>query len=143
MFSMNFFSGVWLIESALPFFIHAKKGVIIAISSIAALEALPTPLPYGAAKAALLSYLKNLSRQVGAHGIRVNAVAPGNVFVPGGTESITPVYANGIIQTTGFIANAAVATVLGSVGPTGSHTAVQEWLEIKDSGGTIRYVPGF
>jgi hypothetical protein len=40
-------------------------------------------------------------------------------------------------------ANAAVATVLGSVGPTGSHTAVQEWLQIEGTGGAVRYVPGF
>jgi hypothetical protein len=40
-------------------------------------------------------------------------------------------------------ANAAVATSLGSVGPTGSHTAVQEWIQIKGTGGAIRYVPGF
>ena len=40
-------------------------------------------------------------------------------------------------------ANASVATVLGSVGPTGSHTTVQEWFPIKNASGTIRYVPGF
>jgi hypothetical protein len=40
-------------------------------------------------------------------------------------------------------ANGAVATVLGSVGPTGSHTTVQEWFPIKNSSGTVRYVPGF
>ena len=60
-----------------------------------------------------------------------------------GTYSVAPIYAKGIIQTTGFIANAAIATVLGSVGPTGSHTTVQEWLEVKDTAGTIRYLPGF
>jgi hypothetical protein len=41
------------------------------------------------------------------------------------------------------IANALVATVLGSLGPTGSHTTVQEWFPIKNAAGTIRYVPGF
>jgi hypothetical protein len=41
------------------------------------------------------------------------------------------------------IANGSVATVLGSLGPVGSHTTVQEWFQIKDSAGTIRYVPGF
>jgi hypothetical protein len=42
-----------------------------------------------------------------------------------------------------FSANAAVATVLGSVGPTGSHTTVQTWLTFVDSGGVTRYVPCF
>ena len=41
------------------------------------------------------------------------------------------------------IANALIATVLGSLGPTGSHTTVQEWFPIKNAAGTIRYVPGF
>lgn len=42
-----------------------------------------------------------------------------------------------------FSANAAVATVLGSVGPTGSHTTVQKWLTIVDSGGVTGYIPIF
>lgn len=42
-----------------------------------------------------------------------------------------------------FLANGVVATVLGSLGPTGSHTTVQEWFTIKDSAGTIRYIPAF
>ncbi len=40
-------------------------------------------------------------------------------------------------------ANGSVATVLGSLGPAGSHTTVQEWLQILGSGGVTRYVPGF
>jgi len=42
-----------------------------------------------------------------------------------------------------FSANSAVATALGSVGPTGSHTTVQTWLTFKDNGGVTRYVPCF
>lgn len=40
-------------------------------------------------------------------------------------------------------ANGSVATVLGSLGPTGSHTTVQEWFTVTDAGGNVRYVPGF
>jgi len=40
-------------------------------------------------------------------------------------------------------ANASVATVLGSVGPVGSHTTVQEWIAIKNASGTTRYIPAF
>lgn len=39
-------------------------------------------------------------------------------------------------------ANGSVATVLGSVGPTGSNTTVQEWLTININGNT-RYIPCF
>ena len=42
-----------------------------------------------------------------------------------------------------FSANATVATLLGSVGPTGSHTTVQTWLTIIDSAGTTRWIPCF
>lgn len=42
-----------------------------------------------------------------------------------------------------FSANNTVATVLGSLGPTGSHTTVQTWLTIVDNGGNTRYIPCF
>lgn len=42
-----------------------------------------------------------------------------------------------------FIANGSIATVMSSLGPTGSHTTVQEWLQIKNSVGTVRYIPCF
>lgn len=60
-------------------------GSLTFVSSIAANEAIDAPIPYSAAKAALLSATKNLSRLVGRDGVRVNAVAPGNVLFPGGT----------------------------------------------------------
>lgn len=41
------------------------------------------------------------------------------------------------------VANGSVATALSSVGPTNSHTTVQEWFAIKNASGTLRYVPGF
>jgi hypothetical protein len=40
-------------------------------------------------------------------------------------------------------ANGSVATVLGSLGPAGSHTTVQEWLAVKNAAGTVRYIPAF
>jgi hypothetical protein len=42
-----------------------------------------------------------------------------------------------------FSANGAVATVLGSIGPTGSHTTVQKWLTLEDSTGAKFYIPCF
>ena len=40
-----------------------------------------------------------------------------------------------------FTANGAVATVLGSLGPTGASTTVTKWLTIIDNGGTIPLYP--
>jgi hypothetical protein len=42
-----------------------------------------------------------------------------------------------------FSANGTVATVLGSLGPTGAATTVQKWLTFQDNGGVTRYVPCF
>lgn len=42
-----------------------------------------------------------------------------------------------------LVPNGAVAVTLGSIGPTGSHTTVQEWIEIIGTGGVIRYIPAF
>lgn len=44
---------------------------------------------------------------------------------------------------TSMVAPGSVATVLGSVGPTGASTTVQKWLSVKDSSGTQLYIPCF
>jgi hypothetical protein len=40
-----------------------------------------------------------------------------------------------------FSANAAVATTMTSLGPTGSHATIQEWLTIQNASGVTRYIP--
>jgi 3-oxoacyl-[acyl-carrier protein] reductase len=99
LFEYNFFASMRLTQSVLPYLLgNANGGSILFISSIVAIEATPAPLPYSAAKAALLNYSKNLARQLGPQGVRVNAIAPGNIRFPGGswqrkteenTESVT------------------------------------------------------
>jgi NAD(P)-dependent dehydrogenase (short-subunit alcohol dehydrogenase family) len=55
-------------------------GAIVNISSIAARTGgLPGLVPYAASKGAVESFTKGLATEVGAEGIRVNAVAPGMV----------------------------------------------------------------
>ncbi|MDB2469176.1 SDR family oxidoreductase [Alphaproteobacteria bacterium] len=58
------------------------KGSILFISSIAGFEAFGAPTDYSTAKSALQALAKNLARKL-APQIRVNVVAPGNVFFPG------------------------------------------------------------
>jgi 3-oxoacyl-[acyl-carrier protein] reductase len=65
--------------------VNPTGGSILYISSIVAVEATPAPLPYSAAKAALNNYAKNLARQLGPQRIRVNTIAPGNIYFPGGS----------------------------------------------------------
>jgi 3-oxoacyl-[acyl-carrier protein] reductase len=65
----------------------ANDGAITIISSIAGLENIDAPNAYSVAKSALITLSKNLSKKL-APKIRVNSIAPGNVFVKGGTWDI-------------------------------------------------------
>jgi 3-oxoacyl-[acyl-carrier protein] reductase len=84
LFNLNFFGSVRLAQAAIPY-LQPRGGSILFIGSIVGVEATTAPLPYSAAKAALVNYSKNLSRVVAEHDIRVNCLAPGNVLFPGGS----------------------------------------------------------
>src|ERR1700736_2146730 len=74
----NLFAAVRLDRAFLPGMLKQKSGVIIHISSIQRrLPLFEATLAYAAAKAALTTYSKGLSKEVGPKGIRVNTVAPG------------------------------------------------------------------
>lgn len=83
--NINLLSGMALASAVLPHLIARGDGSLTFISSIAGCEAINAPVTYSAAKAAVQSAMKSLSRLVGPHGVRVNAVAPGNILFPGGT----------------------------------------------------------
>ncbi len=84
LFNLNFFGSVRLVQSVIPY-LQSRGGSILFVASIVAMEATPAPLPYSAAKAALVNYSKNLSRTLASSGIRVNCLAPGNVLFDGGS----------------------------------------------------------
>ncbi len=86
LFEQNFFAATRLAQVALPHLLaNPSGGSMLFISSIAAVEATTAPLPYSAAKAALVNYSKNLARQLAAQNVRVNTIAPGNVLFDGGS----------------------------------------------------------
>ena len=64
---------------AIPHLLKAGKGVIINMSSAAGRFGYPNRSPYSASKWALVGLTKTLSMELGPHGIRVNAIAPGAV----------------------------------------------------------------
>lgn len=83
---------------------------------------------------------------------RITAVGAANGSAPtfattGTSDSNVDLFINpkgtGVIKVgSGCItANGTVGTTMTSLGPTGSHTTVQEWLTIKNSSGTVRYIP--
>lgn len=57
----------------------AGHGAIVTIASVNARLPDPAVMDYSAAKAALASFCKALSKEVGPKGIRVNTVSPGPV----------------------------------------------------------------
>jgi NAD(P)-dependent dehydrogenase (short-subunit alcohol dehydrogenase family) len=54
-------------------------GSIVALASVDGINAAALHAPYGAAKAGVISLAKTFAHELGRYGIRVNAVAPGNV----------------------------------------------------------------
>jgi len=82
---INLLSGVRVARAAIPRLIRAGGGNIVFVSSIGGVEHIGAPAPYEAAKAAVIAFSKHLAKTLGVHGIRVNAVAPGNILFPGST----------------------------------------------------------
>ena len=80
----NLDSAYFLARSALRRMEPRREGAVLFVSSIAGIDTLKTPVNYGPAKAALNHLTKDLAHIVGPAGIRVNAIAPGNVLFPGG-----------------------------------------------------------
>lgn len=83
-FSQNLDSAYRLARAALGPMMARRAGSVLFITSIAGLGALGTPLTYGTAKAGMNHLAKELARTVGGKGVRVNAIAPGNIIFPGG-----------------------------------------------------------
>lgn len=82
---VNLVGSMMLSAAVLPLFVERRRGSVTFISSIAGVEAIDAPVTYSAAKAAVQAATKSLARLVGPQGVRVNAVAPGNVLFPGGS----------------------------------------------------------
>ena len=76
--NINLMAAVRLDRGLLPGMLKQGSGVIIHVSSIQRrLPLYEATLAYAAAKAALTTYSKGLSNEVGPKGVRVNTVAPG------------------------------------------------------------------
>lgn len=82
--NLNLMSAVRLDRALLPSMIARRSGVIIHVTSIQRILPLPdSTIAYAAAKAALSTYSKALSKEVTPKGIRVVRVSPGWIETEG------------------------------------------------------------
>jgi NAD(P)-dependent dehydrogenase (short-subunit alcohol dehydrogenase family) len=66
-------------RAVIPAMKRQRAGAIVNISSTAGIMGLPNRTPYVAAKFAVVGLTKTLAMELGAHNIRVNAIAPGSI----------------------------------------------------------------
>ena len=66
------------------------KGSIVNVHSVEGMRGYPGEPVYGAMKAAIMQLVKTAAQELGPHGIRVNAVAPGPVWTNRVASLLTP-----------------------------------------------------
>jgi len=74
-----FYCSQWAARSMVK---RGAGGAMCAIASVDGMQSSPMHGAYGAAKAGLISLVKTMAMELGPHGIRVNAVAPGVIKTP-------------------------------------------------------------
>ena len=92
-FEVNVKGAFLVTQRALPAMIDAGTGRIVNLSSVSAQRGGGTysKVAYSAAKAGILGLTRAVAREVGEHGITVNAVAPGEIATPmTGKEDVDP-----------------------------------------------------
>jgi NAD(P)-dependent dehydrogenase (short-subunit alcohol dehydrogenase family) len=84
LFDANLWSTVYCCQAAVPIMKAQSSGSIINTSSVAAhsIAANGRLALYGASKAAVAHFTRNLAAELGPHGIRVNCIAPGIIMTP-------------------------------------------------------------
>lgn len=96
-FEHDVLGAVRLVEAAMPNLENSDNASIVMISSTAALEKFIAAGAYNSMKAAVIQYSGALAQDIGAKGIRVNAISPGPIMVEGGSwdyikKNMTPFY---------------------------------------------------
>ena len=82
-FKDNFFSATNIIGKSKKY-LSKTSGSIVCISSICGLETIKgAPIEYSVAKSALNTYVKLISASLAKSNIRINTVAPGNIYFKG------------------------------------------------------------
>jgi NAD(P)-dependent dehydrogenase (short-subunit alcohol dehydrogenase family) len=122
-FTLTLMAAVRATRAVLPSMLSAGHGTIVTIGSVNSTLPDPLVIDYSAAKAAVASFTKALSKEVGPKGIRVNAVSPGPVATDLwlGEHGVAAAVAGRIGGTAGDVSSSAVAGT-----PTGRFTDPRE-----------------
>lgn len=87
--NLNLLAAVRLDRVLVPGMIDRGKGVVIHISSIQRQLPLPeSTTAYAAAKSALTTYSKSLSKELGPKGVRVTSVSPGWIYTSASDDMV-------------------------------------------------------
>jgi NAD(P)-dependent dehydrogenase (short-subunit alcohol dehydrogenase family) len=87
---VNFFGSMYCARAVLPGMTERKYGKIVNFSTGIALTGMPGSSSYAGAKAAIISFTKCLSLEVGPSGINVNCLQPSMVLTNFGTHATMP-----------------------------------------------------
>ena len=125
---LNLLAAVRLDRALVPGMIARGQGVVVHVSSIQRrLPLYDSTTAYAAAKAALTTYSKALSKEIGPKGVRVNVVSPGWIY----TEASDALIAR-IAASTGGTLEAARQSILDALGgiPLGRPAQPEEIAEL-------------
>ncbi|MGH0034853.1 MAG: SDR family NAD(P)-dependent oxidoreductase [Myxococcota bacterium] len=88
MYRMNLRTAVAMSRAAAPGMIERASGVILGVASQAAPARVETLGAYCASKAGIIVLTEILQKELGPHGIRVNAVSPSTIDTPANREAM-------------------------------------------------------
>ena len=82
--NLNLLAAVRLDRLLIPQMIERGSGAVVHVTSIQSVQPLPdATTAYASAKAALRTYSKSISKELGPKGVRVNTVSPGWIMTEG------------------------------------------------------------
>ena len=88
LYRMNLRTAVAMTRAVLPGMRERKRGSIVNVTAAPALDAAPGIAAYGASKAGVALLTRSLQEEVGAVGIRVNAIVPTTIDTPANREAM-------------------------------------------------------
>jgi NAD(P)-dependent dehydrogenase (short-subunit alcohol dehydrogenase family) len=123
MLGIGFNAIVWTVQLVAPLMRSQGGGSIINIASVAALRGLPNAMLYCGIKAGVTGLTRSAAVELGAHRIRVNAIAPSTVS----TEGVRAMLSEEVL------AARAERTPLRRLGEVGDMTSAAVFLASKES----------